>query len=55
MANIPSRFKQSDVKRAAKGALDAGLKVGRIEIDRDGRIVVMIGEPETFTEKNDWD
>lgn len=55
MANTPATFKQADVTRAAKGVVKAGLTVGRVEIDRDGRIIIMIGDPETLTEKNDWD
>ena len=41
MANRPSPFKQVDVTRAVKGAVAAGLSVGREEIDRDGRITVI--------------
>lgn len=44
MAHPRAAFKQVDVTRAAKGALAAGLEVGRIEIDRDGRIVVVAGK-----------
>lgn len=36
----PTPFKQNDVKRAIKGALTAGLDVGRVEIDREGTIVI---------------
>jgi len=34
-------FRQSDATRAAKAAMAAGLDVTRMEIDRDGRIVVV--------------
>lgn len=41
MTNRPARFKQVDVTRAVKGAVAAGLNVGRVEIDqRTGKIVV---------------
>jgi len=35
---------QSDVRRAVQGATDAGLTVARVEIDPDGRIVIVSGE-----------
>ena len=54
MANRPATFKQSDVTRAAKGALAAGLPVARIEIDRDGKIVVVVDNGAT-NPVNDWD
>ena len=40
MVTRPLLFKQSDVKRAVAGAKAAGLEVGRVEIDRDGKIVI---------------
>lgn len=40
MSNRAASFKQIDVTRAAKGALAAGLDVVRMEIDRDGKIVI---------------
>ena len=53
--NKHTAFKQIDVTRAAKGALAAGLPVGRVEIDPDGKIVVVIGSSQEQAEKNDWD
>jgi hypothetical protein len=41
MSRGPLRFKQSDVTRAVKGAIAAGLDVVRIEIDHAGRIVIL--------------
>lgn len=35
-----SNFTQADVARAVKGATAGGMKVGRAEIETDGRIVV---------------
>jgi hypothetical protein len=40
-----SNFKQSDIKRALKGALDAGLTVRGYKVGPDG-IEVMVGKPE---------
>jgi len=47
-------FKQGDVTKALKGAVNAGIKVKRIEIDRAGKIVVFTGEDRSPTE-NEWD
>lgn len=55
MSNRAASFKQIDVTRAAKGALAAGLDVVRMEIDRDGKIVIVVGNGTATTEKNDWD
>jgi len=56
MANRPAAFSQSDVTRAAKGVAAAGLPVGRVEIDRNGKIVVMIHSGTNApSETNDWD
>lgn len=40
-SNRRLRFKEADVSRALKGALKAGLDVGRVEIDASGRIVIL--------------
>lgn len=53
--NRPTPFKQIDVTRATKGVVAAGLPVGRVEIDRDGKIVILIGDGGQAVEKNDWD
>lgn len=56
MSNAPAAFKQVDIKRAAKDALDAGLEVARVEIDREGKIVVVVGEgSKSRLESNPWD
>jgi len=44
MARAPSMFKQGDVTRAVKGAFAAGAQAVRIEVDRDGKIVVIAGK-----------
>jgi hypothetical protein len=35
------RFRQADVERALKGAARGGMTVKRVEIDPDGKIVIM--------------
>lgn len=48
-------FKQADVTRAIKGAIAAGMKVARAEIDQSGRIVVVSPSEETMKPANDLD
>lgn len=51
-----ARFTQTDLKRAVKGAEDGGLRIGRIEIDPNGKIVIypMGTAPKPATD-NSWD
>jgi hypothetical protein len=38
-------FRARDLKVAVEAARAAGLEIGRVEIDRDGKIVVVAGQP----------
>ena len=38
-------FRQQDVTRAVRAAVAAGIEVQRIEIDKDGKIIVVTGKP----------
>ena len=42
MARTPSAFREQDVTRAIRAADAAGCPVRRVEIDRDGKIVLVI-------------
>jgi ribosomal protein L18E len=58
MARGACTFKQQDVTRALKATQAAGLNVQRIEIDKNGKIVVVTGEiidqgPQP--QGNEWD
>lgn len=55
MSNTRAIFKQIDVTRATKGVVEAGLIVGRVEIDREGKIVVIPANGAPPASKNEWD
>jgi hypothetical protein len=57
MARRPATFKQADLARALKGALQAGLKVAEAIITRDGgiRLIFVTAEGVAPLPKNDWD
>ena len=44
MSRSPSTFRQTDLTRAIKAARNAGVKVARAEITKDGKIIIIIGE-----------
>jgi hypothetical protein len=47
MSRGAQAFKQGDITRAIKATVNAGQHVQRVEVDRMGKIVVIIGEPGT--------
>jgi hypothetical protein len=56
MSRGQQTFKQGDVTKALKGAVNAGLSVKRFEIDRDGKIIVIADGPlPSATTGNEWD
>jgi hypothetical protein len=59
MARGPCTFKQQDVTRALRATVAAGIAVQRIEINRDGKIIVVTGQQqEPSAERqggNEWD
>jgi hypothetical protein len=55
MSRRAQTFTQSDITRAARGAIKAGLAVRRIEIDRSGKIVIFIGGEPIDQQSNEWD
>jgi hypothetical protein len=48
-------FKQGDVTKALKGAVNAGLRVQRVEIDRQGKIVLVTSGTPSAATGNEWD
>ncbi|MFK4647939.1 hypothetical protein ABIF96_006513 [Bradyrhizobium ottawaense] len=59
MSRGPSTFRQQDVTRAVRATVAAGIEVERVEIGKDGRIVVVAGKvkqpAQTATTANEWD
>jgi hypothetical protein len=56
----PSAFKKSDLTRAVKAVQSAGLNIARVEIAKDGAIIVVPGKPDQAhdgkgEQKNDLD
>jgi hypothetical protein len=56
MGHGRATFKETDLTRALRAARKAGADVERVEIARDGRIVLVFknGE-EVLVERNEWD
>jgi len=46
MTRGPNSFKQGDVTRAVRAVRAAGVPVVRVEVERDRKIVVIVGEAE---------
>lgn len=51
----PARFKKEDVKRAIGGAAAAGMRIGKVEIAPDGRIVIHSESASPPVSRNPWD
>lgn len=46
MPRAPCLFRESDMRRAIKAAVASGLEIARVEIAKDGAIVVVPGRPD---------
>jgi predicted aspartyl protease len=60
MSRGQQTFKQRDVTKALKATVKAGIAVGRVEIDKHGKIVIVTARPDDAENgeksgKNEWD
>jgi hypothetical protein len=61
MSRRPCTFKQRDVTRAVKAIVAAGVQIERVEVSKDGKIVIVTAKPsESIVEDcpdylNEWD
>jgi hypothetical protein len=53
----PALFRKTDLVRAARALQDAGKEVDRVEIDKTGKIVLVVRSEKTTVEdleENEW-
>jgi hypothetical protein len=55
MSRRPSAFRQSDLTKAVKAVVAAGLEVAGVEVDKAGKIVVIAGKFAEAIQTNDLD
>ena len=60
MSRDRQTFRQRDVTKALRAAVRAGVAVGRVEIDKEGKIIIVTARPEDAADgeksgKNEWD
>lgn len=58
MGHGPCTFKKRDVKTALQAVREFGVEVARIEIAKDGKIVIIAGKPMEnvgATQPSEWD
>jgi hypothetical protein len=60
MSRSQQTFKQSDVTKAIKATIKAGIAVERVEIAKSGKIVIVFARPEAAANgdgpgNNEWD
>ena len=57
MARAACTFRATDVTRAIKAVEAAGKKIRKVEVGKDGKVTIEIGEPDTASGRhgNEWD
>jgi hypothetical protein len=55
MARGALTFRESDLTRALKAAAKAGVALARVEICKDGRIVLLPGKAQDAPPGDEWD
>ena len=55
MARAPAIFRKADLRRAVEAVTAAGQIVARVEVDPNGKIVIVTGGEPERREGNEWD
>ena len=55
MARAPVIFRKADLRRAVEAVTAAGQVVARVEVDPNGKIVIVTGGEPERREGNEWD
>jgi hypothetical protein len=55
MVRAPSTFRQQDVTRAVKAVTAAGVRIARVEIDKTGKITIIVSTPAEAEQHDDLD
>jgi hypothetical protein len=59
MARAPCTFRQGDVTRAIRAVEAAGQKIRKVEVDKDGKVIIVIAQDDddaaVDSERNEWD
>ena len=59
MVRAPCTFRERDLTRAIRAVEAAGQKIRKIEVDRDGNLVIVIAQEDddaaVDSERNEWD
>jgi hypothetical protein len=53
----PQAFRERDLTRAVRAVAKAGVPIAKVEVDKAGKIVVVVGEPgkAELDQRNEWD
>jgi hypothetical protein len=55
MSRGPLTFRKRDLQRALTTVTEAGHDVARVEIDKDGKIVLILDDEQPTSPARDWD
>jgi hypothetical protein len=55
MPRGPTTYRKRDLDIALRAAREAGLRVVRVEVDRDGRIIITTSAEPNSGNENEWD
>ena len=53
MSRGPAKFTQRDISTAVRAVVAAGCEVARVEVDRNGKVVIVTGKPGSATDDLD--